>query len=124
MLSGEVPDFSALSPDLRLLNLSNQKQGNRAGFIGPIPEGLANLDFLTTLTLRGNSLTGTIPLVLGDMGQLRVLDLANNQLSKLIPASFGKLEGKFLCYMLFPYSTIQTLTWLNVILLYRYIRSS
>jgi Leucine-rich repeat (LRR) protein len=100
MLSGDLPDFSAPYPNLRVLNLSNQKQGSNPGFIGPISEGLGNLNFLTMLNLSGNSLTSTIPPVLGNMGQLKVLDLSNNQFSKSIPASLGRLEGKSLCSVL------------------------
>jgi Leucine-rich repeat (LRR) protein len=100
MLSGELPDFSTVSPNLKVLILSHQKQGNSPGLIGPIPESLANLNFLTTLNLGGNSLSSTIPPVLGNIGQLKVLDLSKNQLSKFIPASLGRLEGKALCSVL------------------------
>ena len=125
MLSGELPDFSASSSSLLILNLSNQKQGNNSGLTGPIPEGPANLNFLTTLNLGANSLTSTIPLVLGNMGQLKVLALSNNQLRKSVTESFGKLEGKSLCSVFFPNSVRYTSQhgWMSY-KHYRYFRSS
>ena len=71
MLSEELPDFYAESPNLQALILSNQKQRNSPGLIRLIPESLANLNFLTTLKFDGNNLTSTIPLVLGVIGHLK-----------------------------------------------------
>ena len=54
MLSGELPDISSLYPNLQVLDLSEQKRMNNTGFIGAIPEGLVNLQFLSALNLSGN----------------------------------------------------------------------
>jgi len=91
-LSGELPDFSSVYPNLQALDLSDQDSS--AGLVGNIPESLANLPFLSTLNLGGNKLSGSIPPVLGNMGQLRVLGLSSNKLSQTIPKELGKL-GEF-----------------------------
>ena len=102
LLSGELPGFSTLFPNLQVLNLSNQIRDNSTGLTGSIPESLSNLPFLTILHLGGNSLINTIPPVLGDLGQLKAFNLSNNLLSGLIPVSLGKLEGKS-CVLIEPH---------------------
>ena len=92
-LSGELPASSSSFPNLRALDLSNQKQAsNTSGFTGVIPEGLSNLPFLTTLNLGGNKLSGGIPPALGGLSQLKVLDLSDNELDKFIPKELGALS--------------------------------
>ena len=95
MLSGELPDVSVTYPNLQVLDLSVQNSGDNAGFIGGIPEGLVNLQFLSALNLAGNELSGTISPVLGNFVQLKVLDISNNKLSSAVPKELGKLGGKF-----------------------------
>ena len=94
MLSGGLPDFSRVYPNLQVLNLSNQKQGKRIGLTGIISNELLEFNFLSTLNLGGNSFTGTVPPALGNMGLLTTLDLSNNLLSERIPPNLGNLEGE------------------------------
>ncbi|MDB4430532.1 hypothetical protein N9140_01085, partial [bacterium] len=97
MLSGELtPDVSTSYPNLQVLDLSEQNRMNNTGFTGTIPEGLVNLQFLSTLKLSGNELSDTISPVLGNYVQLKILDLSNNKLSQSIPKELGKLGGKFI----------------------------
>ena len=93
-LSGGLPDVSVSYPNLQVLDLSEQKSGDNTGFIGAIPEGLVNLQFLSALNLAGNELSGSIPPVLGNFVQLKALDISNNKLSQFIPKELGKLGGK------------------------------
>ena len=94
MLSGEIPDFSASSINLQILDLSQQKQQKNGGFSGTIPVALASLQFLEYLNIAGNRLESTIPKVLANLQLLKTLDLSENKLSKTIPKDLGKLGGK------------------------------
>ena len=97
MLSGELtPNFATSYPNLQVLDLSEQNNGDNTGFIGAIPDGLVNLQFLSVLNLAVNELSGTISPVLGNFVQLKVLNLLNNKLSQSIPKELGKLGGKFI----------------------------
>ncbi|KAL7552708.1 hypothetical protein ACHAWF_015942 [Thalassiosira exigua] len=94
MLSGTLPEFMS-SPDLKVLDLSDQKYGARPSppFTGTIPVRYAKFPFLSSLDLSGNKLSGSIPLVLGNMAQLKYFDLSDNDLNQLIPTQLGKLAG-------------------------------
>ena len=61
------------------------------GLTGEISPKLHGLDNLRRLDLRGNRLTGEIPSELGDMDGLYYLSLANNQLTGEIPSKLGDL---------------------------------
>ena len=77
MLSGEIPDLSALT-GLEQLNLHENMLS------GEIPD-LSALTSLEQITLSRNRLSGTIPTALGNLTNLRNLWLDNNQLSGTIP---------------------------------------
>ena len=66
------------------------------GLTGTIGAELGVLTRLTELELGGNQLTGPIPSALGRLASLVWLDLENNQLTGTIPSSFtnlGAMEG-------------------------------
>jgi len=108
-LSGELPDFSNVYPNLQVSDLSDQ--GGSTGLVGNIPESLANLPFLSTLILGGNLLSGVVPPVLGNMGQLRVFNVSSNKLSQTIPKELGKLgELAHIIYAFFRVMNLILLT--------------
>nr|GMD22197.1 MDIS1-interacting receptor like kinase 2-like [Ipomoea batatas] len=47
---------------------------------------------LTSFSINGNTLSGSIPPSIGDLSKLRLLDLSNNVLSGMIPPQIGKLR--------------------------------
>ena len=58
---------------------------------GTVPSGLADLEKLETLLLRGNQLYGFIPPALGGLINLRTLNLSANNLRGTVPPEFGQL---------------------------------
>ena len=89
-----MPDFSGSFPNIRDLDISEQKQDGHKGLSGIIPESLTNLQFLSTLNLAGNSLSGSLSPLFGNMEQMKELDLSDNQLGNGIPPELGKLSGQ------------------------------
>ena len=69
-------------PDLNILDLSNNRL---IGQVHQIP-----LHKLEMLSLRGNSLTGTIPL-LGNVTRLKTLDLGQNNFRGAVPTELNQL---------------------------------
>ncbi len=63
------------------------------GLAGPIPAGLADLEYLERLDLSRNALTGPIPARLGNLTRLRRLFLGENGLSGPLPDALGDLEN-------------------------------
>lgn len=62
------------------------------GFVDhPVPDFLANMTNLRELSMKQNSLTGTIPTFLGGLTDLQVLDLDFNKLNGTIPEAIGNL---------------------------------
>lgn len=56
---------------------------------GTLPTELGNLTSLTTLNLSGNSITGPIPPQIGRLTSLTTLNLSSNQLDGVIPKTIG-----------------------------------
>ncbi|OMO77898.1 hypothetical protein COLO4_24969 [Corchorus olitorius] len=77
-ISGFIMDFIS-NQNLKDINLSNNM------LIGPIPTSLLALNFLESLQLQDNYLTGTIPPF--NQPSLTVLNVSNNQLSGPIPGT-------------------------------------
>ena len=66
------------------------------GLTGTLGAELGVLTRLTELELGGNQLTGTLPSQLGNLANLQALELGGNQLTGTIPSSFtnlGAMEG-------------------------------
>ncbi len=61
------------------------------GLSGSLPPELGRLTQLTKLNLDYNSLSGQIPVELGNLTQLRTLNLNSNSLSGQIPTELGNL---------------------------------
>ncbi|XP_048232721.1 probable LRR receptor-like serine/threonine-protein kinase At5g10290 isoform X2 [Ricinus communis] len=59
---------------------------------GTLSPKIGVLKNLTTLTLKGNGITGVIPKEFGNLSSLSSLDLGNNHLSGEIPSSLGNLK--------------------------------
>ena len=60
---------------------------------GTLPPELGDLTHLTWLVLDGNELTGSIPPELGNLADLRGLSLDNNELTGSIPPELGNLAA-------------------------------
>ena len=88
-LSGNLPAFTESFAKLRVLDLSNQKNG--FGFTGSIPTNLWRFIPLKELNLAGNRLTGSIPPVVRNFAVLEVLDLSNNFMDSSLPPELGML---------------------------------
>ncbi|CAN6218876.1 unnamed protein product, partial [Urochloa humidicola] len=88
-LSGPVPDWLGLLPQLGELTLSNNELD------GAIPVRLSNCSKLLKLSLDNNRINGTVPPELGSLVSLNVLNLARNQLSGLIPTTIAKLSNLY-----------------------------
>ena len=54
--------------------------------VGPLPNSIGNLPYLTNLALGGNGITGSIPLSVSSMSSLTYLTLSRNQLSGPVPS--------------------------------------
>eukprot|EP00253_Pinus_taeda_P034950 PITA_34950 len=63
------------------------------GLEGTISPLLANLSFLTVLSLRNNSFHGQIPYQLGTLSRLKMLRLSQNQLQGSIPPTLGSCRS-------------------------------
>eukprot|EP00253_Pinus_taeda_P013219 PITA_13219 len=63
------------------------------GLQGTISPLLANLSFLTVLSLRNNSFHGQIPYQLGTLSRLKMLRLSQNQLQDSIPPTLSKCRS-------------------------------
>ena len=63
------------------------------GLSGSIPPPLGRLASLQRLDLGGNELSGAIPPEMGDLTNLQWLDLASNELSGAIPPELGNLTN-------------------------------
>ena len=84
-LRGELPDELANLTQLTSLSLSNN------GLSGPIPPELGDLASLEFLNLGSNNLTGPIPPELGGLARLESLNLYGNGFSGSIPPEFANL---------------------------------
>ncbi|EOA19917.1 hypothetical protein CARUB_v10000167mg, partial [Capsella rubella] len=85
-LGGELPaSISNLSTILTSLSLG----GNL--IYGTIPRDIGNLESLQKLSLETNFLTGGLPVSFGKLLELRVLDLYSNAISGEIPSYFGNM---------------------------------
>ena len=93
-LEGSIPDSLANLVKLESLSLAYNPLG------GSIPDNLGNLVNLRGLYLNVTRLSGSIPASLGNLVNLRRLYLANCQLRGSIPASLGNLVnlGELLLY--------------------------
>ena len=69
------------------------------GLSGSIPPELGGLESLTTLSLYGNGLSGSIPPELGGLESLMHLHLSGNRLSGPIPPELGDLESLTYLYL-------------------------
>ncbi|KAH7351804.1 hypothetical protein KP509_19G015100 [Ceratopteris richardii] len=110
--SGDLPTFSGLSKlttaylgsqqftsipgdffrglsSLSILNLEDNPLNASTGW--SLPEDLASISSLTSLSLTNTTLRGAIPGFLGNLSSLQELRLAYNQLSGYIPDSFANL---------------------------------
>ncbi|KAH6826813.1 kinase family with leucine-rich repeat domain-containing protein [Perilla frutescens var. hirtella] len=87
-LIGKLPDdINRLSPQLRVLNLTNNN------FTGDIPAAIGRLPNLRSLQLVANLFDGTFPPEIGDLSNLEELALnANGFAPQSIPSSFTKLK--------------------------------
>ncbi|XP_024033644.1 receptor-like protein EIX2 [Citrus clementina] len=71
-------------PDLRVLNLGNNK------FTGSIPISMGTLTSLRSLNLRSNRLSGIIPVPFENCSQLVALDMGENEFVGNIPTWMGE----------------------------------
>ena len=97
-LSGRIPPELGNLKNLRKLHLrgSNFDPGE---LTGEIPRELASLEYLSSLNLEYNRLTGSIPPEFGDMA-LQSLNLSNNLLTGCLP---GNLRHTFHLYVDLPH---------------------
>ncbi|KAK8272635.1 hypothetical protein V6Z11_D11G346500 [Gossypium hirsutum] len=87
-LFGELPSTLQPSPNLRMLDLSeNHFSGSVPAWIG---DKLSNLEILS---LRSNNFDGHIPHKICDLQFLQNLDLAHNNISGVIPKCFNNLTA-------------------------------
>ncbi|XP_058070908.1 uncharacterized protein LOC131219940 [Magnolia sinica] len=61
--------------------------------IGPIPEELQNLTFLTNLDFSQNYITGPLPAFIGNLRSMRYFSVSINALSGSIPKELGNLQN-------------------------------
>ncbi|PON61325.1 LRR domain containing protein [Parasponia andersonii] len=86
--SGEIPSSLKNCTAMISLDLSDNKLSRDLHtWIGE------NMTTLLILSLRSNSLTGTIPPQLCSLSKLHILDLSHNNLSGQIPQCIGNLSG-------------------------------
>ncbi|XVF01599.1 hypothetical protein REPUB_Repub04eG0102300 [Reevesia pubescens] len=88
-LSGNIMDFSS-NQKLKNIDMSKNKVD------GPIPRSLINLNFLESLQLQDNHLTGTIPPF--NQPSLRAFNVSNNNLSGPIPGTPTLKSFNASCY--------------------------
>ncbi|KDO62658.1 hypothetical protein CISIN_1g047929mg [Citrus sinensis] len=79
-----IPDCWMNWPDLRVLNLGNNK------FTGSIPISMGTLTSLRSLNLRSNRLSGIIPVPFENCSQLVALDMGENEFVGNIPTWMGE----------------------------------
>ncbi|MFC1483702.1 fibronectin type III domain-containing protein [Candidatus Neomarinimicrobiota bacterium] len=60
---------------------------------GTLPAAIGNLNGLTSLTIRGDSLLGDIPAEIGNLTALQTLDFYNSQLTCPLPPEIGNLTN-------------------------------
>uniref|UniRef100_A0A6V7QWY1 non-specific serine/threonine protein kinase n=1 Tax=Ananas comosus var. bracteatus TaxID=296719 RepID=A0A6V7QWY1_ANACO len=61
--------------------------------VGPIPEELQNLTYLSNLDLKQNYLTGPLPAFIGNFSAMQYLSVGTNALSGPVPKELGKLRN-------------------------------
>lgn len=61
--------------------------------MGPVPDGLGNLNKLLILDLNRNFLSGSMPLTFGNLTSLLKLDLSRNNLEGKLPMEIGNLRN-------------------------------
>ncbi|XVF79035.1 hypothetical protein PTKIN_Ptkin14bG0187200 [Pterospermum kingtungense] len=83
-LNGSIPPQWG---SMKLVNIS--LLGNR--LTGSIPEELANLSSLTTLTLEHNYFSGNLPSALGSLPKIEIMFLNSNNFTGELPETFAKL---------------------------------
>lgn len=87
-LQGSLPPEMALLTELQTVHIS----GN-PGLIGTIPSEIRSWeDFLFTLILSRNSLSGTIPATIGQLRHVRTLWLNDNKFSGQLPSQLALLS--------------------------------
>ncbi|XP_068489056.1 receptor-like protein Cf-9 homolog [Phaseolus vulgaris] len=91
-LRGELPNSNWTTP-LRFLSLSS------TAFSGYIPDSIAHLKSLSSLTLRDCNFNGLLPLSLFNLTQLDQLDLSENKLVGPIPTHITKLSKLSYLYL-------------------------
>ncbi|MFV1981508.1 MAG: T9SS type A sorting domain-containing protein, partial [Rhodothermia bacterium] len=86
-LKGRIPDAIADLSSLKTLSIISNP------LTGPIPTSVAGLSNLDTLTLSANQHTGPIPQELGKLDRLVFLDLRQNELTGSIPSEIGNMTS-------------------------------
>ncbi|KAL7549045.1 hypothetical protein ACHAWF_012307 [Thalassiosira exigua] len=92
-LHGPLSNFPDATPQLRLLDVSNQKRTVNRGLNGTLPLAIFKLADLIGLDLSGNKLSQSIPSTIGDLVLLKNLNLSSNFLTGPIPPELGKLNN-------------------------------
>ncbi|CAN1344654.1 Receptor-like protein EIX2 [Linum perenne] len=95
---GQLMDYSTILNYVRSLDLS------RNNLSGEIPKQITSLNALKYLNLSHNSFSGAIPEDLTEMESLECMDLSDNQLSGAIPSSLGSLT--FLNHLNLSYNNL------------------
>ncbi|KAJ9141280.1 hypothetical protein P3X46_031829 [Hevea brasiliensis] len=91
MKKGQMIEYSTILNFVRSMDLSNNKLS------GDIPKTITRLEALQSLNLSHNLLSGRIPEEIGNMQKLESLDFSQNQLVGEIPPSMSSLT--FLSYL-------------------------
>ena len=82
-----------LPPEMALLSVQYVEASSNPGLIGTLPESIrAWEDFLFSLVLTDNSLTGTLTTVVGQLRHVRTLHLNNNFFTGTLPSSLSLLS--------------------------------
>ena len=87
-LKTPLPDSLGLMTDLQYLYLGQNDFANHG-----MPEFLWSLTGLRELSMKNNSITGTIPSEIRKLSSLQLLDLDGNRFVGTIPAEIGLLNG-------------------------------
>lgn len=91
-LKGKIPDSFSNLTQLGWLRLSSTE-------LSEFPLPVTELPNLTSLSLGGAGLTGTIPKALGNLKQLKYLFLGQNELEGAVPASMNQLRNLSSLYL-------------------------